>query len=156
MVAQVSSKAMGEAFLVPPLTGLWFGANFSTSLSLWTSFLKTYLYLIEEYLLYNIMLVSATHQYKSAIGIYMPLLLKPPSDFPPHPTPLDCHRALVWIPWVTHEILIVIYFTNGSVYVSMLFSIRSTFSLPLCVHRSVLYVFIFIAALQIGSSVQYF
>ena len=29
-----------------------------------------------------------------------PLPLKPPSHLPPHPTPLGCCRALVWVPWV--------------------------------------------------------
>ena len=42
-----------------------------------------YLFLIGGKLLYNIVLVSATHQHESAIGIICPLSLSPPS--PPHP-----------------------------------------------------------------------
>ena len=55
-----------------------------------------YLFLNEEYLLYNTVLVSAKHQHESAICIHIcPLPLEPPSNLPPHPTPLACHRALV-------------------------------------------------------------
>ena len=40
-------------------------------------------------------MVSATHQHKSDIGIYIcPLPLKLPPHLPRHPTPLGCHRAL--------------------------------------------------------------
>ena len=46
-------------------------------------------------MLYNIVLVSAKHQQESAIGIH----LSPPSwtSLPP-PTPLGCHRAMIWAP----------------------------------------------------------
>ena len=38
---------------------------------------------------YNILSLSATHQYESAIGIlYVPSLLKLSPNLPPHPTPL--------------------------------------------------------------------
>ena len=33
-----------------------------------------------------------------------PLPLEPPSHLPPHPTPLGCYRALVWVPWNIQQI----------------------------------------------------
>ena len=33
-----------------------------------------------------------------------PFSLESPSDFPPHPTHLGCHRALGWAPWVRQQI----------------------------------------------------
>ena len=33
-----------------------------------------------------------------------PLPLEPPSNLPPHLTPLGCHRAPVWVPWVIRQI----------------------------------------------------
>ena len=32
------------------------------------------------------------------------LPLEPPSHLPPHPTPLGCYRALVWVPWNIQQI----------------------------------------------------
>ena len=46
---------------------------------------------------------------------------------------------------------LAVCFTYGDVYVSMLLSVRP--ALFYCVYKSVLYVFVSIAALQIGSSV---
>ena len=48
------------------------------------------------------MLVSAIQQHGSAIGVQE----SPPSwtSLPPHATPLGCHRAPVWVPWVTQQI----------------------------------------------------
>ena len=43
------------------------------------------------------MLVSAIHQHKSVIGIHMsPSLWNIPPTSHPHPTPLGCHRVLIW------------------------------------------------------------
>ena len=40
-------------------------------------------------------MVSAIYQHESATGIHMsPPPLKPSFHLPPHPTSLDCHRAL--------------------------------------------------------------
>ena len=36
--------------------------------------------------------------------IYIPSLLNLPPIPPPHPTPLGCYRAPVWVPWVTQQI----------------------------------------------------
>ena len=41
-------------------------------------------------------MVSAIHQHKSSSVCTCPLSLKPPSHLPPHPTPLGCHKALVY------------------------------------------------------------
>ena len=51
---------------------------------------------------------------------------------------------------------LAIYLTYGTEYVSMLLSIRPPVSFSLCVHRSVLYVCVSVAALQMGSSVPSF
>ena len=48
-----------------------------------------------------------------------PLPLELPSLLSPHPTALGCHRAPVWVPWVTQQIPTGCL---GSVYVSMLLS----------------------------------
>ena len=46
-------------------------------------------------MLYNVVLVSDIQQNKvSELYVYIyPFPLEPPSHLPPHPTPLDCHRA---------------------------------------------------------------
>ena len=43
-----------------------------------------------------------------------------------------------------------------SIYLNATFSVRPTFSLPRCVHKSVLYICVSIPSLQIGSSVPFF
>ena len=50
-----------------------------------------------------------------------PLPLEPASHLSPYPTPLDCHRALVWVSWIIQQIPTG-YFTYVSVYVFMLLS----------------------------------
>ena len=80
------------------------------------------LFLIEGYLLYNIVLVSAMHPHESAIGIHMTLPLEPPSHLSSHATPLSCHRAQFEFPESYSKFPLAISFTYGSVYVSMLFS----------------------------------
>ena len=50
-----------------------------------------------------------------------------------------------------------IYFTFGSVYMSMLLlSLRPSFALPPHVLKSILYIYLFIPVLQLGSSVPFF
>ena len=61
------------------------------------------------------MLVSAIYQHKLAIPI-----LESPSHFPPHPTPLGCHRELD-LSCVCHKANSH-YFTYGNIYISKLFS----------------------------------
>ena len=104
-----------------------------TELKLFFFFL-IYLFLTGGYLLYNIVLISALHQYQPAIGIYiymnMSPPLKPPSHLLSHPTSLDCHRAWVWALRVIQQVLLailhilhmVMYFTYGNVFVSLLLS----------------------------------
>ena len=92
------------------------------------------------------------HRYTHA-----PSILNLPATSHPHPTPPGCHRALVWVPWVIQQIPTG-YFTCGSVYASMLISpfVPPSPSPTHCVHKSVLYVCVSIAALQIGSSLSSF
>ena len=49
-------------------------------------------------MLYRILLFSAKYQQESAIGICLSPPFEPPSHLPPHLTPLDGHRAPVWVP----------------------------------------------------------
>ena len=58
-----------------------------------------YLFLIEGWLLYNVVLVSAMHQHESAIGIHMSSPLEPPSHLPRNPNPLGWRRAPDWAPY---------------------------------------------------------
>ena len=46
-----------------------------------------------------------------------PLPLEPPSHLLPRPTPLGCHKALVWVPWVLQQISTG-YFNMVSVCIS--------------------------------------
>ena len=103
------------------------------------------------------MLVSVVHQSESATCIHMspyPLPLEPPSH-PPYPTPLGHHKAPSWSPCAM-LLLPTSYFTFGSVYMLMLLSPSPNFLLPPRVLKSILYVYIFIPALQLGSSVPFF
>ena len=61
-----------------------------------------FFFLIEGWLLYNIVLVSVIHQHQSAIGIRMSPLSW--TSLPPHSTPLGCHRESGWAPWVIQQI----------------------------------------------------
>ena len=74
-----------------------------------------------------------SHRYRS-------LPFETPSHLPPHSSPWGCHRALVLAPWVTHQI------PTGSLFSLLLSpSIPPSPSRPR-VHKSVLYVWISIAA----------
>ena len=80
-----------------------------------------YLFLIEELLLYNIVLVSAIHQNMNHSWVYIrPLPLEPPSHLPPHSTLLVCYRALLWVPWGMQQMPTGVWFWYGSVCVSRL------------------------------------
>ena len=108
-------------------------------------------------MLHNIVLVSVVHHKESAICIYMspyPSLLSLPPILP-IPPPLGHHKALSWSPCAM-LLLPTSYFTFGSVYMSMLLSLRPSFPLPPRVLKSIFYVYMFIPALQLGSSVQFF
>ena len=109
-------------------------------------------------MLHNTLLVSVVHQSESAICIHMspyPLPLEPPFH-PPYPTPLGHRKALSYVPVLCCCFPLANYFTFGSVYMSMLLSLRPSFPLPPRVLRSILYVYIFIPALQLGSLVPFF
>ena len=57
-----------------------------------------------------------------------------------YPTPLGCHRALDWAPWVIQKFPLAMCFTHGNVFVSMLFSqFLPRSSSPSCVQKSVFY-----------------
>ena len=108
---------------------------------------------------YNIVLVSAIHQHGSAIDIYM----FPPSwDSLMSPIPSRSSR-LAQSPglsslghkanshWLSISYMVVYMFPCYSLYSS-----HPLLRMPPCVHKSVLYVCISIAALQIGLSVPSF
>jgi len=75
-------------------------------------------------LLYSILMVFAIHQCESAIGIHVSLHPESPSHPPPHSIPQGCHRESTdfGCPASYIKLSLVIYFTYGNTYVSMLFS----------------------------------
>ena len=87
--------------------------------------------------------------------------MSPPSwtSLPP-PTPSHSSQLSqsTWfeLPASYSKFPLAIYFAYGNVYVSVLLSIHSTLFFPHCVHMSVLYVCISVAALPIGSLVPSF
>ena len=103
------------------------------------------------------MMVSALHQHELTIGIHMspPSWTSLPLPSPFHPSRLSKNTSLGF-PESYSKFPLAIYFTDDNVYVSMLFSqmlFSSTRSFPHCVQKSVLYVYVSFAALQVGSSV---
>ena len=69
------------------------------------------------------MLVSAVCQHKSAISIHIFFPSWTSSHLPTHPPPLGCHRAPGWTSCVIQQLpRLAIYFTHGSVYMSLLLS----------------------------------
>ena len=75
--------------------------------------------------------------------------------FPPPHLPSDCHRPPGWAPTQLAQ-LSTSYFTYGDVCFNANLSISPTLFSPRCVHKSVLYVYIFIPALQMCSSAPFF
>ena len=73
-------------------------------------------------MLYNTALVSAIQQHESAIGIHKSLPLEFLSHLPPVPTALDGHRALGLSAVSCSKFPLVVHFTDGNVYVSVLVS----------------------------------
>ena len=114
------------------------------------------LFLIGGYLLYYIVLVSAIYQHESAVGIYMssPSRTSLPPPTPSHPSRLSQSTGLTSLcPTVNFHCLS--NFTCANMYVSMLLS-QFIPPAPSPFHKSVLYVCISTAALQIGSSMPFF
>ena len=65
------------------------------------------------------------------------------------PTPLACHSMLCWAPCVIQQLPIIYYFTYGNVYISVLLSqFLPPSPAPCYVHKSVLYVWVSVPALQ--------
>ena len=88
---------------------------------------------------------------------YVPI--SPPScvSLPPslsHPSRSSQSTELISLCYML--LLPTSYWTFGSAYMSMLLSLRPSFPLPPCVLKSILHVYIFIPALQLGSSVPFF
>ena len=78
------------------------------------------------------------------------LPLEPPSNLPPHPTPLGCHRAPALGSLhhtANYHWLSIIY---DNVYVSIYSLKHPTDFLPDYDHKSVLYVCVSFADLQVG------
>ena len=86
---------------------------------------------------------------------HIPSLLRLPPTLPISPLQVIArHRAD--LPVLCCCFPLANYFTFGSVYMSMLLSLRPSYSLPPHVLKSIFYVYLFIPALQLGSSVPFF
>ena len=107
-------------------------------------------------LIHNIVLVSVTHQHQSAIDIHVssPFWTALPSPNLYHPSRLSETTGLSSLFHTANSHFLSIL-TYGNVYVSMLLFQFVPLSFPHCVHKSVIYVCISIATLQIGSSVVF-
>ena len=87
-----------------------------------------------------------------------PLLPRPPSHLPPHPTLQPVKEPLFEFPESYSKFPLAIYFTYGIVnfYVTLSIYLPSCLLFSPHVHRSILYVCFSIAALKINSSVPSF
>ena len=99
-------------------------------------------------------MASAIHKQESATGVYMPP--PTPPHLPPPLMPLDCLRKLALGSYI--KLPLVIHFTCGNVYVSVLLKSSQIipFFFPHCAPKSVLYISISFAALQVGASLLFF
>ena len=89
-----------------------------------------------------------TMKWISYMYTYIPSFL----DLPP--THLGCHRAPSWAPCLYCMFPLAIYFTLSSVFMSNLIS--QFIPLSPSPNMSILYIYVSIPALQIGSSVPFF
>ena len=93
------------------------------------------------------MLISAVQNCESAISIHIPIPREPPSHAPSCPTPLGCHRAHGWVPCVIWQLptsCLFYLWWRINICLNATLSVCSTLSFPCCVHKSILYVYIFI------------
>ena len=73
----------------------------------------------------------------------------------PHLSPIGCHGALGWVPYVISNFpLAVLHMVMCMFYCWSLNSL--TLSFPYCVHKSVLYACVSISTLEIGLSLPFF
>jgi len=82
----------------------------------------------------------AIHRHESTTGRHVSPASWTPSYLPPHPTPLDCRRALGWAPCVTANSHLppVLHMTA---YMCARYPLSLPhFSFPGCAHKSVLYI----------------
>ena len=134
------------------------------------------LFLIGSKLLYYVLLVSViqkqiSHDYAAVHGVtksrtqlsdwtdwlteltdasISPLLSLPP----PHPITLNHHRVSGWAPCIIEHFSSAIYFI---LYTCQSYFLCLSNSLPPhCVHKPILYIYISIPSLQIGSSIPVF
>ena len=119
------------------------------------SILNFVFFLIGRWLLYKVVLVSAVHQHESAIGVHVPSPLSLPPSSPPHPS--RCSQSTdLGLPVPYSKLPPAMYLTYGNTCVSALLAQVTPPSLSHCVHKSVIWVCISTAALQIGSSAPSF
>ena len=83
------------------------------------------------------------------------LPIEPPSH-PPHPTPQVMAKHRDDLPVLCCCFPVANYFTFRSVYMSMLLSLHPSFTLPPHAIKPILYVYLFIPVLELGSSVPFF
>ena len=106
--------------------------------------------ILSQFLLHN-----KTNQPYAYTCPHISCLLSLPAILPiPHLQVIAKHRAD--LPVLCCCFPPVNYFTFGSVYMSILLSLCPSFALPLHVLKSIFYVYLFIPALQLGSSVPFF
>ena len=140
-------------FFIFLLNGSWVGNGPSFLFSL------TYLFLIEVKLLHNVVLASAIHQHESAMGIHVspPSFTSLPPPLPSHPSRLLQSPGLSSLSHTANSHWLSVL--HIVVYMLPCCSLHSPHSLlppPAHVHKSVLYVCVSTAALEIGSSIPCF
>ena len=115
------------------------------------SFIPKFCFFIGIWLLYNVVLVSTVQHCESAICVHNPLHLELPSHPPPsHPSMASQSTELSSLFYVTasHELSIL----HMVAYICQCYSLNSSPSIPLCAHKSILYICASVPALQIDSS----
>ena len=119
------------------------------------SFKKKVFILIEGWLLYNTVVGFAIHWHKSAMGVHVFPILKPP------PPPSPSHRSgssqctSTEHPVLCIELGLVICFTYDNMHVSMLFSHHPTLAFSHTVQNTVLYICVSFAVSHTGLSLSF-